>query len=194
MDSKSSESALKEKKKRERLRLGSLIASELSGLSSSAHEKIFKGIQTVVGLRSGLWGGFCPLSDEPDLLNHFGSWGQWAFPDDQGGDPVLRRFQGDWEWEWSQGWRRPKAGIADLVSTSDIQGILVPGVGFDYSGMRLGRGRGFYDRLIAKIRRKNSSILVVGVGFGCQLVDSLPSNDWDERLSAVVTEQEVRYF
>jgi 5-formyltetrahydrofolate cyclo-ligase len=66
--------------------------------------------------------------------------------------------------------------------------VLVPGVGFDSSGMRLGRGAGFYDRALAELRR-HGPVYAVGVAFECQVVDSLPSDPWDQRMDAIVSEQ-----
>ena len=66
----------------------------------------------------------------------------------------------------------------------DIDLILVPGVGFDKSGNRLGRGGGYYDKFITRLGRKT---LLVGVGYDFQLVEEIPANSWDKRLDYVVT-------
>lgn len=66
----------------------------------------------------------------------------------------------------------------------DIDLILVPGVGFDKRGNRLGRGGGYYDKFITRLGRKT---LLVGVGYDFQLVDEVPANRWDKRLDYVVT-------
>lgn len=66
----------------------------------------------------------------------------------------------------------------------DIDLILVPGVGFDKSGNRLGRGGGYYDKFITRLGRKT---LLVGVGYDFQLVEEVPANRWDKRLDYVVT-------
>jgi 5-formyltetrahydrofolate cyclo-ligase len=60
--------------------------------------------------------------------------------------------------------------------------VLVPGVGFDVSGRRLGRGRGFYDRLLANIRG-----LKIGVGFDEQIESAIPSEPHDVRLDFLLT-------
>ena len=66
----------------------------------------------------------------------------------------------------------------------DIDLILVPGVGFDKRGNRLGRGGGYYDKFITRLGRKT---LLVGVGYDFQLVEEIPANSWDKRLDYVVT-------
>ena len=66
----------------------------------------------------------------------------------------------------------------------DIDLILVPGVGFDKTGNRLGRGGGYYDKFIGRIGKKT---LLVGVGYDFQLVEEIPASSWDKRLDYVVT-------
>lgn len=66
----------------------------------------------------------------------------------------------------------------------DIDLILVPGVGFDKRGNRLGRGGGYYDKFITRL---GSKTLLVGVGYDFQLVEEVPANRWDKRLDYVVT-------
>jgi 5-formyltetrahydrofolate cyclo-ligase len=68
--------------------------------------------------------------------------------------------------------------------------VVVPGVGFDARGVRLGRGAGFYDRALADLRRAGL-VYAVGVAFECQIVPALPAEAWDERVDWVVTEQRV---
>ncbi len=67
---------------------------------------------------------------------------------------------------------------------------VIPGVGFDWHGTRLGRGGGFYDRAIADLRRAGS-VVVLGVGFDCQVVPELPCDVWDQRMDVVLSEERV---
>ncbi len=62
---------------------------------------------------------------------------------------------------------------------------LVPGVAFDAAGGRLGRGGGYYDRLLAGSHRPVS----IGVCFGFQLVPAVPMEAHDARVDAVVSER-----
>jgi 5-formyltetrahydrofolate cyclo-ligase len=67
---------------------------------------------------------------------------------------------------------------------------IVPGVGFDERGVRLGRGLGFYDRALNELRR-NGETHVVGVAFEPQIVSQLPYDVWDEAVDVVVSELRV---
>ena len=65
--------------------------------------------------------------------------------------------------------------------------VLVPGVAFTRRGERLGYGGGYYDRLLIKVPLARR----VAAGFTNQLVDMLPADEHDQRVHAVVTEQET---
>jgi len=66
--------------------------------------------------------------------------------------------------------------------------VVVPMVGFDNSGGRLGYGGGFYDRTLEFLRRKRD-IIAVGIAYSCQQVDDLPTELHDQRLDGVITEK-----
>ena len=70
--------------------------------------------------------------------------------------------------------------------------LLLPLVGFDEFGGRLGMGGGFYDRSLAYLaRRKNwHKPTMLGLAHECQKVDRLPMAAWDVRLSAIVTDHQ----
>jgi 5-formyltetrahydrofolate cyclo-ligase len=74
--------------------------------------------------------------------------------------------------------------------------IVVPLVGVDPSGRRLGMGLGFYDRAFAFRRARNCWMgpRLVGLAFDCQRVDEAFADVWDVRLDALATESGVRHF
>ena len=63
--------------------------------------------------------------------------------------------------------------------------IVVPGLAFTSKGLRLGRGRGFYDRLLAALP---AGILRVGVCFAEQIMAELPSEAHDEEVDVVLSQ------
>jgi len=69
--------------------------------------------------------------------------------------------------------------------------LLMPLVGFDGNGGRLGMGGGFYDRSLAyRARRKNShKPTLLGLAHECQRVDRLPLESWDVPLLGTVTDR-----
>ncbi|MDR1958345.1 MAG: 5-formyltetrahydrofolate cyclo-ligase [Planctomycetaceae bacterium] len=68
--------------------------------------------------------------------------------------------------------------------------ILVPGIAFDRNGGRIGRGKGYYDRFLAKAP---VSVPLVGLAFECQMFPEVPMEFFDKRLNAVVTEDNIYY-
>ena len=63
--------------------------------------------------------------------------------------------------------------------------VLVPGVGFDFYGNRMGYGQGYYDRYFSK----HPSCRKVGIAYSQQLVESLPKCHYDVHMDGIVTEQ-----
>jgi 5-formyltetrahydrofolate cyclo-ligase len=83
--------------------------------------------------------------------------------------------------EGSFGIREPKLSEgASPLTRLDL--ILVPGVAFDLRGRRLGRGKGFYDRMLATLQGARC-----GVGFDEQVVEEVPSEPHDARLDCLLT-------
>ena len=75
--------------------------------------------------------------------------------------------------------------------------ILMPLVGFDQAGNRLGMGGGYYDRSLAHLPRHMTSWqrpLKIGIAYSWQQVDSIPHEKWDIPLDAVVTETGLTWF
>lgn len=68
---------------------------------------------------------------------------------------------------------------------------LLPLVGFDRQGLRLGMGGGFYDATFAFKQHKTvGRPYLIGLAHSCQEIDSLTQADWDIPLFGVVTEKE----
>lgn len=79
------------------------------------------------------------------------------------------------------GVREPAAGCAEIpLDKFDL--VLVPGMAFDLQGNRLGRGRGFYDRLL-----QSASGVKCGVCYDLQLRESIPTEPHDARVDFVLT-------
>ncbi len=74
--------------------------------------------------------------------------------------------------------------------------IVVPLVGVDAEGRRLGMGGGFYDRALA-FRRPRShwkGPRLIGFGFDCQVEHSVHADPWDVRLDGMATESGLKFF
>ncbi|MCA1926417.1 MAG: 5-formyltetrahydrofolate cyclo-ligase [Thiobacillus sp.] len=81
-------------------------------------------------------------------------------------------------------------------SARQLDVLLMPLVGFDPAGHRLGMGGGFYDATLAFMRHRRHwrKPRLIGVAFECQKVDRLPHDPWDIPLDAVLTERRLYRF
>jgi 5-formyltetrahydrofolate cyclo-ligase len=87
------------------------------------------------------------------------------------------------------GLRTPRAGRPIVPSQIDL--VIVPGLAFDAGGNRLGRGGGFYDRFLRRLRR---SAITVGLAFDGQIIDTVPADDRDFAVDLIVTDRRVRHI
>ena len=83
------------------------------------------------------------------------------------------------------------APTAAGVPLETIDVVLVPALAYDLRGFRLGRGAGFYDRLLADKRRTGLSL---GFGLEAQLAPRVPTEPHDARLDALATERRLLEF
>jgi 5-formyltetrahydrofolate cyclo-ligase len=76
---------------------------------------------------------------------------------------------------------------AEIVPVADVrQGLIcVPGLAFSPSGQRLGRGGGYYDRLLAQAGSQSRS---AGLAYSFQVLDQIPQSPGDRRLDLIFTE------
>ncbi|MGB5104280.1 MAG: 5-formyltetrahydrofolate cyclo-ligase, partial [Steroidobacteraceae bacterium] len=92
-------------------------------------------------------------------------------------------------------------GIAEPLATAGMRlpvlrldTVLLPVVGFDGNGNRLGMGAGFYDRALRGRRRSGTAWRrprLVGVAFACQQLPGIEPSPWDVALDMVVTESGI---
>ena len=82
------------------------------------------------------------------------------------------------------------------LTAKELDVVLMPLVGFDSKGNRLGMGGGFYDRTFSYLaqRRSMHKPKLIGLAYEFQHIDSLESEPWDIPLTAVVTEKTVYSF
>lgn len=84
----------------------------------------------------------------------------------------------------------PEPQTKRLLGVSDLDFLLVPLVGFDRSGQRLGMGGGYYDRTLSALRCWKA-LPKIGVAHSAQEVDALLVKPWDVQLDGIVTDNEL---
>jgi 5-formyltetrahydrofolate cyclo-ligase len=72
------------------------------------------------------------------------------------------------------------------VDVSELDLIMVPGVGFDSRGGRTGMGKGYYDKCLEHAREDAA---IVAVCFECQMFDKIPVQSHDVYMDMVITEK-----
>jgi len=144
--------------------------------------------------RAARWGRVALFASLPDeigtrpLFEAFRSAGcECVFPRCVAGDSLVFARVDDWP-ELSPGsWgtlEPLEAAAGELLSGCDA--VFVPGLAFDRSGARLGRGRGFYDRALAKLA--GDVPFRCGLSYAFQVVDRVPTGPLDVRVDAVACE------
>ena len=73
-----------------------------------------------------------------------------------------------------------------IIDPAEVEFAVIPGVAFDSGCNRMGRGKGFYDKLLPFIKCKK-----IGLAYNFQIVDKIPCNEHDIPMDAVLTESEI---
>jgi 5-formyltetrahydrofolate cyclo-ligase len=104
-------------------------------------------------------------------------------------DLVWRRYAGpDRLVPGRRGLLEPAADVAGDVPAETVDAAVVPGVCYDESGRRLGRGGGSYDRALARLP---PGALRIAVALDSEIVAEVPAEEHDERVDVIVTPTRV---
>jgi len=71
--------------------------------------------------------------------------------------------------------------------------LIIPLLGFDETGSRLGRGAGYYDRTLKFLKGKKK-IITIGTGFEIQKIPQIPTLPHDQKMDLIVTENRIYRF
>ena len=123
---------------------------------------------------------------EPDLSPLFTTPKKWGFPRCVGKDISWHVWQpGDALHTGAYGIVEPLPD-APKIEDSEVDLILVPAVGCDLRGYRLGYGGGYYDRMLSKTEWESK--VAIGIIFEFALIAQLPVDSWDRSLHGICTE------
>lgn len=168
---------------RKQMRAARPDAATLQALSKTIVVRIqsapwFQSIQTL--------GLYMPLADEIDISPLIASGDKQIFI--PAFDPAIELYRMA---EYVEPLKTGPFGIPEpenprLATETEIDLILVPGVAFDRSGNRVGRGGGFYDRLLPLYQATR-----MGICFDFQCHDRVPTEAHDLQLHGLITETEL---
>jgi len=136
-------------------------------------------------------GGYYPVNFEADDLGLLKKFEKNKFNISL---PVIKKnFQMDfYKWSFSEPLKINKYGIPEPETKNIVYPdvLLVPLVAFDNNLNRLGYGGGYYDRLIAKLSKKQK-IMKIGLALSVQKIDKVPINIYDQKLDYIVTNKYI---
>ena len=87
------------------------------------------------------------------------------------------------------GLMEPQHTCPILKANENLDLILVPGIGFDTQGFRIGYGKGFYDRYLS--HKKN---FAVGLAYEFQIISEIIPDPWDQKVQFLITEKQTYAF
>jgi 5-formyltetrahydrofolate cyclo-ligase len=169
----------------------------VSGLRAAFARRLAEeGLRLARLWRPPVVSAFHPLRDEPDTLELLQALAAEDFATAlpivvSRGSPLVFRL-----WRPGDPTRMGAMSIAEPLETApavDPDLLFVPLACFDRRGHRIGYGAGYYDRSLARLR-SIKSVHAVGVAYGVCEVAAVPYEAHDQRLDAILTDQETLLF
>lgn len=155
-------------------------------------DKILISLKKLLAPFSGLWAAFKPLKSEPQI--DFASIQNinWAFPATQDSKLVFMKNVSNWS-RSPVGVQEPQDG--ETVALPKFEGFIIPCLGMNTQGYRLGRGAGFYDKTFdTKLNQGLEKKYKIGVCFDDAVMQEIPHLAHDLFLDIGVTENKVYFF
>lgn len=124
------------------------------------------------------------MDDEIDTKPFMQKWlGQkkLLLPSIKGDELEIRPFNGIENMQSGQHFHIPEPIGNAFLDYKAIDLVIVPGRAFDAAGHRMGRGLGFYDRVLKNIKAKK-----IGVCFKCQIFENVPTEEHDIQMDIVL--------
>ncbi len=121
-----------------------------------------------------------------DMLNRWCDHKQLYLPLVDGAELIIKPYTPDHLRQGAFGIWEP--ANAEAVDPTTLDWIIVPGVAFDRQLNRLGRGKGYYDRLLA-----HSSACKIAIAYELQVCDNIPTEPHDIPMDILVTEKQTIY-
>lgn len=135
---------------------------------------------------------YIPINNEVDtkpIINFLVEAGADIYlPKFSDGEYKLVRFA-SWDDLGKGPYQIPEPEDNDVINAPQIDLAFLPGVAFDKKGMRLGYGKGVFDKLFA-----NSKAVRVGLAYEFQIADVIPKESHDLKMDFILTEERILDF
>ena len=175
---------LKEKRK-------NLSAAEIDEKSSAVAKNflesdIYKKASTIML--------YMPIQNEVDtggiISKGFADGKRLVFPVTDRESGIITPYLADEKADFKKGaFSVPEPTLRKEINLEEIDVVLVPGIGFDKSGNRIGFGKGCYDLFLCRC-----DALKIGVCYDFQLLEKIPSDIHDIKMDYVLTEDGFRWI
>ena len=164
------------------------ILTQLNAIPAAEKQRlshlIENQLKSVLANESGHWAVFHNLKDEPEInWPAVSSKIDWVFPRIDNSELEFRKSAKIFN-RSSLGFLEPHDGTKHHLE--HIDGFVIPGLSFDKTGHRLGRGKGYYDRALAGFNGKK-----IGVCFNVSVCEELPHESHDVAVDKIVTEIQI---
>ncbi len=160
------------------------------GPSAEVASRVVMGLfQWMSGRLPGTVSAYLPMKDEIDVTHLFQAlpgW-RWVLPRVEA-DASLTFRDRDVPREMHRWGMEQPSDTGRVVPVHELDMILVPGLAFDETGARLGRGGGYYDRLLGDRR---GDCPAVGVTWNQRVVEGIPVDEHDRSVDFLATEDGV---
>jgi 5-formyltetrahydrofolate cyclo-ligase len=100
---------------------------------------------------------------------------------------LLKNIEEDLEVS-SYGYLEPKKDKITAVQEEDIDLTIVPGLAFDKNMNRIGFGKGYYDRYLAKTKKDSKNM---AIAYEYQVLEEIPYDDYDVKMDYIITEENI---
>lgn len=119
--------------------------------------------------------------ETPDFIRKWQHIKQFLLPCVEGDNLEIKYFNDDTDLRAGELFQIPEPKGDAIRDYSMIDLVIVPGVAFDRNKQRLGRGKGYYDKTLCKIKAPK-----IGVCFSFQYLDEIPTNEYDIPMDDVI--------
>lgn len=168
-----------------------VLNSLRTGAAKAAAEHFFNAVHlSPSDIVAGYWRIKDEMDCQPILVRLMDSFQPVCLPVVLGDDmPLELRL-------WEQGTPLYEAGFGTLAPSElaplvEPDVIIMPLLGFDRRGTRLGYGGGYYDRTLERLNKRPR---LVGLAFAAQELDDIPRESHDIPLDVIITEHGARAF
>ncbi len=100
---------------------------------------------------------------------------------------LLKNIEEDLEVS-TYGYMEPKKDKIQPILEENIDMTVVPGLAFDEKMNRIGFGKGYYDRYLAKTKKESKNI---AIAYDYQVLEEIPSEDFDVKMDYIITEEKI---